>query len=302
MVSPAHRRQAAHAVVGRGLCSGRMACRFLRLARATFFYRGRAPSAKQARLAKRLRALSKAHPRYGYRRIAALLRQEGWSVGKRQVQRLRRADGLRVPPTKPQARPPRRLHRLAHQSCASRPRVDVGLRQRRHRARRSTEDAHHPRRVYPLCVMSYARIVPCGPPTCLPGWSAPSKRTVRPLSCAATTGRSSSPRRSSVGWPSSASRPSTSTRAVPGRTASSRASTAASATSASTASSSGRSPKHGSSSRTFALEYNARRPHGKLGYRSPARFAAQLPPLTPASSMDAGQTNPTQLQPDTLQD
>jgi hypothetical protein len=35
-----------------------------------------------------------------YRQIAALLRQEGWPVGKRQVQRLRRAEGLRVPPTK----------------------------------------------------------------------------------------------------------------------------------------------------------------------------------------------------------
>jgi transposase InsO family protein len=44
--------------------------------------------------------LSQAHPRYGYRRIAALLRQEGWWVGKRQIQRLRRAEGLRVPPTK----------------------------------------------------------------------------------------------------------------------------------------------------------------------------------------------------------
>ena len=77
-----------------------MACRFLLLARATFLYRGRSPSAKQARLAKRLRALSEAHPRYGYRRIAALLRQEGWTIGKRQVQRLRRADGLRVPPTR----------------------------------------------------------------------------------------------------------------------------------------------------------------------------------------------------------
>ena len=54
MVSPAHRRAAAHAVVARGLCSGRMACRFLLLARATFLYRGRPPSAKQTRLAKRL--------------------------------------------------------------------------------------------------------------------------------------------------------------------------------------------------------------------------------------------------------
>ena len=41
-----------------------------------------------------------AHPRYGCRRIAAILRQEGWTVGKRRVQRLRCADGLRVPPTK----------------------------------------------------------------------------------------------------------------------------------------------------------------------------------------------------------
>jgi hypothetical protein len=31
----------------------------------------------------RLHALSDAHPRYGYRRIAALLRQEGWRAGKR---------------------------------------------------------------------------------------------------------------------------------------------------------------------------------------------------------------------------
>src|ERR1700712_2159559 len=100
MVIPAHRREAAHAMVKRGLCSGRLACRFLRLGRATFWYRGRPPSSQQSRLAKRLRALSEAHPRYGYRRIAALLRQEGWSVGKRHIQRLRRADGLRVPPTK----------------------------------------------------------------------------------------------------------------------------------------------------------------------------------------------------------
>ena len=100
MVSPAHRRQAARAVVARGLCSGRAACRILRLSRATFWYQRQPPTPTQQRLAKRLRALSEAHPRYGYRRIAALLRQEGWAVGKRHIQRLRRADGLRVPPTK----------------------------------------------------------------------------------------------------------------------------------------------------------------------------------------------------------
>jgi putative transposase len=100
IVSPAHRKAVALAVVKRGLCSGRAACRFLHLSRATYWYRARPPSSRQRRLMKRLRELSEAHPRYGYRRIAALLRQEGWRVGKRQVQRLRRAEGLGVPPTR----------------------------------------------------------------------------------------------------------------------------------------------------------------------------------------------------------
>jgi putative transposase len=76
----------------------RAACRILRLSRSTYWYRGRPLSPAQQQLGQRLRALSEQHPRYGYRRIAALLRQEGWRVGKRHVQRLRRAGGLRVPP------------------------------------------------------------------------------------------------------------------------------------------------------------------------------------------------------------
>ena len=47
-----------------------------------------------------MRELSEEHPRYGYRGIAALLRREGWAVGKRHIQRMRRASGLRVPPSK----------------------------------------------------------------------------------------------------------------------------------------------------------------------------------------------------------
>lgn len=47
-----------------------------------------------------MRELSEEHPRYGYRRIAALLRREGLIVGKRSIQRLRRVAGLRVPATK----------------------------------------------------------------------------------------------------------------------------------------------------------------------------------------------------------
>jgi len=87
-------------VVEAKVCSGRAACRILRLSRSTYWYRGRAPTTGQQQLSERLRVLSERHPRYGYRRMAALLRQEGWSVGKRQIQRLRRAEGLRVPPTR----------------------------------------------------------------------------------------------------------------------------------------------------------------------------------------------------------
>jgi transposase InsO family protein len=47
-----------------------------------------------------MKQLSEKHPRYGYRRIATLLKREGWNVGKRHIQRLRRAEGLRVPPSK----------------------------------------------------------------------------------------------------------------------------------------------------------------------------------------------------------
>ena len=100
VISPEQRRRAARAVVASELCSGRAACRFLKVSRSTYWYRSKEPTSQEQRLLKRLRELSEKHARYGYRRIAALLRQEGWPVGKRHVQRLRRSIGLRVPPTK----------------------------------------------------------------------------------------------------------------------------------------------------------------------------------------------------------
>ena len=87
-------------VLAAGMCSGRAVCRYLGLARSTFSYRGRPATAAEEQLRKELLALSAKHPRYGYRRIAALLRRQGWRVGKRHIQRRRRDEGLRVPPTK----------------------------------------------------------------------------------------------------------------------------------------------------------------------------------------------------------
>ena len=99
-LSPAARREAAQRLSISGMCSARAACRILKLARSTYRYRGRPPTEREAALLRRLKELSERHPRYGYRRIAALLRQEGWAAGKRRVQRWRRQSGLRVPPTR----------------------------------------------------------------------------------------------------------------------------------------------------------------------------------------------------------
>jgi hypothetical protein len=42
-------------------------------------------------------ALVRRHPRYGYRRIWAVLRAEGWRVNRKRVHRLWRRQGLKVP-------------------------------------------------------------------------------------------------------------------------------------------------------------------------------------------------------------
>jgi putative transposase len=41
--------------------------------------------------------LSRGNPRYGYRRVWAMLRREGWAVNKKRVHRLWRKEGLKVP-------------------------------------------------------------------------------------------------------------------------------------------------------------------------------------------------------------
>lgn len=44
-----------------------------------------------------LRVFSRGHPRWGYRKAWATLRQGGWTVNRKHVQRLWREEGLRVP-------------------------------------------------------------------------------------------------------------------------------------------------------------------------------------------------------------
>ena len=51
-----------------------------------------------------VRRLSRQYARWGYAKITKLLKDEGWQVGKRLVQRLRRELGLAIPPRKPRRR------------------------------------------------------------------------------------------------------------------------------------------------------------------------------------------------------
>ena len=73
MVSPTQKRRAASSMVDAERCSGRQACRYLGLGRSTWHYTPLPPTPRQIQLAKAIMALSRAHPRYGYRRIHAVL-------------------------------------------------------------------------------------------------------------------------------------------------------------------------------------------------------------------------------------
>ena len=80
--------------------SERRVCRVLGQARSTQRYRGRC-SDEEAQLTRRIVALAREYGRYGYRRIAALLRHEGWPVNHKRVERIWRREGLKVPRKQP---------------------------------------------------------------------------------------------------------------------------------------------------------------------------------------------------------
>lgn len=76
--------------------SERRACRTLEQPRSSQRYVG-TRTEKDTALLQRMIALSAQNPRYGYRRMWALLRREGWGANKKRVQRLWREAGLKVP-------------------------------------------------------------------------------------------------------------------------------------------------------------------------------------------------------------
>ncbi len=56
---------------------------------------------EEARLVERIIELATQYGRYGYRRITAMLRQEGWQVNHKRVERIWRREGLKVPKKQP---------------------------------------------------------------------------------------------------------------------------------------------------------------------------------------------------------
>lgn len=75
--------------------SQRRACVLVAANRATVQYQAR-PRPDDG-LSERLAILAQRHPRYGYRRIWALLQREGWHVNRKRVHRLWRTAQLQVP-------------------------------------------------------------------------------------------------------------------------------------------------------------------------------------------------------------
>ena len=71
------------------------ACRALGVARSSY-YRGGRSSLESRRIRKEVLELSAKHPRYGYRRISALMRREGFEVNVKRVARIRREEGIKV--------------------------------------------------------------------------------------------------------------------------------------------------------------------------------------------------------------
>ncbi|MFB9280813.1 IS3 family transposase [Microbacterium laevaniformans] len=99
LLSPDRRRAAVDHLKRKLWVSERMACRLVGLSRSAYRRPLKGDTALDPDRAFRewLRAWTKDHPRYGYRRAYHDARAEGWVVNHKKIQRLWRDEGLRVP-------------------------------------------------------------------------------------------------------------------------------------------------------------------------------------------------------------
>ena len=95
-MSPSRKRAAASEVQSQFQVSERRACRTVGQPRSSQRYQSQ-PRGDEPRLLKRILELVRCRPRFGYRRIAALLRAEGFAASESRILRLWRQEGLKVP-------------------------------------------------------------------------------------------------------------------------------------------------------------------------------------------------------------
>src|SRR5215212_2176377 len=95
LLSPSRRRAAVEHVRRHLGVSERRACRVIAQPRSSQRYEG-LKADRDRDLLERMVELSRENPRYGYRRVWALLRREGWPVNKKRVHRLWCQEGLKV--------------------------------------------------------------------------------------------------------------------------------------------------------------------------------------------------------------
>ena len=80
--------------------SERRACKVLEQARTTQ-RRNLSPPSDEKQLTNDIVALATRYGRYGYRRITAMLKDMGWQVNHKRVERIWRKEGLKVPKKQP---------------------------------------------------------------------------------------------------------------------------------------------------------------------------------------------------------
>ena len=96
MVTPDQQRAAAGYLSERYNVSQRRISRVMARSRSILRYR-RSRVADDQPLIREIKRLARRHPRFGYRRIHALLVRGGWSVNLKRVRRLWNSLGLKSP-------------------------------------------------------------------------------------------------------------------------------------------------------------------------------------------------------------
>jgi len=100
IISPDRKRQAVQQSIHALDVSERRACRVVGQPRSTQRYPKR-PADGEGYLTARIIDLASQYGCYGYRRVTALLRNEGWIVNHKRVERIWRREGLKVPQKQP---------------------------------------------------------------------------------------------------------------------------------------------------------------------------------------------------------